>query len=477
MHYTEPLRTPAVTRPYWRLGLSLWLVLLVHFNPDGAAGPRFVYLTRAIVEHHSLNVDAYVGPSLSQQLLLTDTFVKDGHTWIDTNPGMSFLAIPAWSLYVMLARGFHIDELLNGQAAYYAAHFVTTATTTALATVLAALLLYRWVVLRTGSSARGLSAALLYTFGTNAFFLSTLLIQHSVVALVTLVLAIAVIDPEVLGAFHISKWKYPALGAACGLALLVDLSIVPALVILGPWLVLKEGTNTVRLRRALQLGLGAFPFVACLLWYQWVCFGNIWFPAQHYYFERGTIGGSGAFMSLPRPGVFFGVVLGARAGLLTYVPLALPAFWLLARPSRDEKSLPALRPVVAALCAAYLLYASCFTASVEYSYFGPRYLSPVMPLLCAALALRARRLDGPWLTSVLAASIAINVMGAQNGLYATNVVRVIGLWIVRGPWLPAVDQLRGEFGITSASPYGPLVLLSAVIALLWLPEIRRLRTS
>ena len=461
--------------PRWfaaRLALSLWLVLLVHFNPDGAASARFVYLTRAMVEQHTFSVDGVSGSAVSRELLAADVFEKDGHTWVDTNPGMAMLAAPAWLVYVTLARAVHGEQaLLDGPTGYYAAHFLGTATTTALATVMVALLLFRWVQYRTGSTTRATLAAVLYAIGTNAFFLSTLLIQHSVVALVTLFFVVALVDPRALGAVSRWRWFAAALGAAGGIALLVDLSIVPALAVLLPLLLWRQFTSRTAddrfghtVKAAVSFAAGAVPPVALLLWYQWHCFGSALFPAQHYYFAGATVGTGGTFMTMPSASIMAGLVGGMRAGLFVYVPLAIPALWFLATRSRPERS--AERRVFFVLAGVYLLYASCFSASVEYGYYGPRYLSPIIPLLCAALAMNVPRFDGAWLRLALGASLAINIMGAQNGLYTHSVPRVIGLWMLRGPWLPVVDQLRGEFGLPSASPYGLLSVMA--IALLWL---------
>lgn len=478
----------------WRLGLTLWLVLLVHYNPDGAAGARFVYLVRAIVERHVLFVDAYAARSY-KDLLPADVFTRDGHVWIDTNPGLALLATPAWAVAVALARlAARTDALLREPLAFLVAHLVTTATTTMLATVATALLLFRWVRRSTGDAARGVFAALLYTLGTNVFFLSTLLLQHSLIALAALILFLAVFDREVLGAPFAGARGEVLLGVVAGGAVLVDLSIVPALALLGPLLVAEGARRAGRIAGARpirgawagpagRLLAGAAGPLLVLILYQQLAFGNALYPAQHYYFAGQVVAAHG-FMQLPRAGTLAEILVGPRAGLLLFVPASIPALWLLARTVRAEQRAGAgalgggrEATVAAALVGVYVLWASAFPAALEYAVFGPRYLSPVLPLLCAWLARYAARLTGPGMLLAIGASFAVNVAGAQNGLYATNVFRVVALWGVRGPWVPAIDQLRGELGVQSAAAAGPLLALLGALVVLWTPFLLATRAD
>ncbi len=464
-----------------RLALSLWLVLLVHFNPDGAAGARFVYLVRAIVEGHTFSVDAYAATSYGG-LLSADIFTLHGHQWVDTNPGLAFLAAPAWAAVVALA---HLlpggSALLADPLAFLLAHFVTTATTTALFTVLASLLVAGWVRARTGSESRATLAAVVYAIGTNSFFLSGLLIQHSAIALVTLVLFLSVVEPGLVLPRTAPHRRRVLLGLAAGTGILVDLSVIPALAVLALPLLLARATGEPETSRQRRLLVNAAGFLAgavvplaVLLAYQAACFGNAFQPAQHYYFANGVAGG---FATLPSVSVLLAVLFSLRAGLFVFVPVALCSIWVMASAERSEAAGRSARLLSVTLLAAYLLYASCFTASVEYGYFGPRYLAPVIPVLVGIAMIGLRRELHPVAIVTIAASFAINLFGAQNGIYVSDslgAVRTVGLWLVRGPWLPAVDQLHADFGLGSATPYGFLALLAAVLLVVWFPWRREM---
>ena len=76
---------------YTRIFLTVWVVYLFHFNVAAAGSDRFVYLVMAMVEHHTFNIDAY-------RHLTTELSFYAGHYYLNTNPGLSFLAFPVWAL-------------------------------------------------------------------------------------------------------------------------------------------------------------------------------------------------------------------------------------------------------------------------------------------------------------------------------------------------------------------------------------------
>ena len=89
-----------------RLFFTIWVIYLFHFNPNNYNSTRFVYLTMSLSERGSIRIDDYPN---------TDIMFHRGHYYIETNPGLSFMATPSWAIvyhliYRWLPKTFFISQ-------------------------------------------------------------------------------------------------------------------------------------------------------------------------------------------------------------------------------------------------------------------------------------------------------------------------------------------------------------------------------
>jgi hypothetical protein len=452
----------------WLLGWGavVYFVYLFHFAPNATASDRFVSLAVAMVEHGTVRVDdSPVG---------TDELVEHaGRLYINANPGLSFLATPAWAvarpLFVKVTSGTALDR---PEVHAFAAHFVCFASTTAALGAAAAVLLALSILQETKSVLRALCGSGLYAFGSIAFFFSSRLQQNVVITFLaagalTIWIEWARLDGK-------PPWSRLAVfGVALGLGLFVDLSAAPLVLVAVVMVSLRYG-----LRRGAALVAGVALGTAPLLGYLWTTFGNAFLPPQAYL--EGTIHDVGLWgLTWPTPGSLASLLVSPRQGLLVFMPYTLFALSFLAGGSERNGT---CRGFVASTTAAYLLFAASMTSS-RYNLFGPRYLLPVIPLLCFAVAVAfGPRLRRPVLV-LGALGLLVNGAGAQLGHGSSSAFSTVAVWVVRGPWLPIVDWIQGPLQASTGldvevvTPYGFLILLLglttplAVLTLPWSSEL------
>jgi hypothetical protein len=456
----------------FRLAATVLLVLLAHFNPKAAGSDRFVYLVMSLVERGSINIDPYYSRTI-------ELSYKNSHYFINTNPGISFLAAPSWYIASKLLGLSPLQKLFENESLhFFLAHLVSFVTTTALLTAAGSVLLSRLVFTITRDNNRAILAAFLYAFGTPAFFFSTRLQQNAAIATFALMLFVLTFHPEVFGNVP-QRIRLMIIGFLSGLALFVDLSILPLLLVLAVPLAKQMKS----LRNILLTILSSLPPVSALALYQHVAFGNPFLPPQAYLVDLGTsVHASGLFgLAAPYPAMLLNHLFSLKNGLFIYVPFALLCLWYLVFLKRRLSDSFAAnfasmeRWTILAVLLAYLLYAAAVRSS-QYSGFGPRYLLPIIPLLCYIFAMYMWE-SPSWLMRVLlGASFVINVAGAQRGIDTDNLLFVLALFTLSGPWLPILDWARAElseiFGYTPSvlSPAGLLLLLGTALAVMWLPS-------
>lgn len=449
------LRETLSSRPRFFIAIFLaaWISFLVHYNPMATGSDRFVILMLSLVEEETLRIDAY-------RELTTELAIAGNHWYLNTNPGMSFLAAPSWALLQPFLGQSAAAVSPPGSARFVAAHLVGLATTTALFGALTCVLIAAVLLQVTGRPGRALLGAALYGFGSIAFFFSTRLQQN--VTISCLVVVVWVLLRENPG--QPSNRVLASIGFLLGLGLFVDLSIVP----LGFAMLLVLARERHLLRSLLPLALGtALPLVGLAI-YQQMAFGHPIWPAQAYIPREGSVLEEGVLgLTLPSPARLAHQMFSPGCGLFVFMPWALLALL----PGRSRARLPfSVREstLLGACCVLYLLWVSILP-SFQYCLYGPRYLLPIVPMLVFLAILRLDawpRLGGALLT----AGFLINLAGAQIGVPTDNAARTVALYLLRGPWLPVVDwlQSRGPDGPEIVTPYGLLMLWAAVLAALWL---------
>ena len=308
-------------------------------------------LTRALVEHQSFRIDPYLRNATPQTV--SDVAYYGGHFYSDKAVGMSLLAVPAVAIVNALVPDVSMRTLLVAAR---------------LSTVVIPALLALWFVLQRCRTAFALTAV-------TGLFLGSVVYQGAVNFSGHVPATIAIL----LSAYLIGTKRIATAGVLAGLAILIDFT--SAIAAAGLLLVLAYRTRSVRpaaifaaccaLVAAIQLGVNA------------ICFdGPLDFAYHHMYNPADQANrGSGFFgIALPRPEALAGLTFGGMKGMFLHSPfLLLAAISLFSLRSVVARS--PLNVWAATMCIVYfLLVASLRDWEGGWS-LGPRYLTPIYPLL------------------------------------------------------------------------------------------------
>lgn len=473
-----------------RLFLTIWLVYAAHLTSNVA---RETYLAVAIGERLTVRVDPYLG-------LHPDLFEIPGRgAYINSNPGSSMLgAIPYAAARPFIAGLFRIKPslgqpkppttyddprpnrapLMNAMRARgldvrlalaaFAIQLGLMAPLGALATVL----MFGYLKARLHDERAAFWLALGYGLATPIFFRSAFLNQNVLLA------------HAVLGAWMLLTWPRPAadpdrLGRWClaglclGAGILLDYSAVPLALVFGCW-ALWEGWQDRGPRGAVRLAaacaLGAAGPVMLLLGYQWVAFGNPWFPAQRYMpaTEFSVHGWNG--MTLPTAELLWGNLFDPRFGLFAFCPLLVAGLAVgLVRGRGLALSRVEMAVALAGFVALLLFNSANQFANLQWN-TGVRYMVPAVPLLfllAVPVLLSAPR----WLRwGLVAPSLLISW---AVSMMREDVPGSLRMLVTEGPTLPMLIVLRktaaayAPFLGGGMQPFGVL-MVGAVATSVWL---------
>jgi hypothetical protein len=331
-------------------------------------------LLRAIVEGHTLSIDAYEGNTM-------DKSARDGHFYSDKAPGLSFASVPVEELRD--AAGWPGDD-----RPALAIHVLTVAVI-GLSSAVAAVLLFL-TLLRMGIAR--LAAALAVTgwlVGTHAFGYATLYYAHQFAAAL-LVASFCLIHackdaPSSSGA----RWRLAMAGALAGWAAISEYPAAIAAAMIFVYGVVALGAAEpplVALRRIVPFVLAALPPIALLMAYDARCFGGpfrLGYGSLANDFHDTMATGFG--LTGPKLHVLGEILWSEWRGLFWLSPflvLAFPGAALLARRAGTR--------LEAWLAVGISVFFLLFNASYEVWYggasMGPRHVVPMLPftvLLCA----------------------------------------------------------------------------------------------
>ncbi len=337
-------------------------------------------LVRAIVERGTLRIDDF-------QQNTEDKALANGHYYSDKAPGLALLAVPAaWTRRAML-QALGVDPA-SPRGLLDLAYFVTLWAVALPMAAACACLFWIALQLRCSVSASAFSALAL-GLATPMWAYSTLFWGHALSgACLVFAFACALRMRGNVTSFGDVLWGL-ALGLTAGWATVTEYPSAPASAMvagLALALVWKDGWRR-RLCVALGIGAGALPCVVVLLAYQHAAFGSVFSPSYAYYppgafswMTRGYMG-----LTYPRIDVALKLLFSCRRGLLFSGPVALAAPFGL-RLLWKQPATHAAAVTAAAIAAYYFLFHASFSSWPAGWSYGPRYMSPGLPLLCLGLA-------------------------------------------------------------------------------------------
>ena len=332
-------------------------------------------LVRAILERHTLQIDAY-------QLHTGDKALWRDHYYSDKPPGTSLMVVPPVAAARAIARAVEVDPESFPGIAWTS--YVAAVTSAGLFTALAALLVFVVAVRWGFSTGAALFAATAYGLAGPAWSYATLFMSHGVTAGGLMLAFAGAFLPDRSGASR--RWRAFLVGAGCGLAVLSEFqAAIPAGLIAG--LTLLDAYRSERSAfwpTAFALAVPASACAAVLFIYNTMAFDS---PLHLGYaseegFEHLRTGFFG--ITYPQWWRVRELLIGEYRGLLPVSPVLIAAPIGLIALARD----PGRR--VAAIVAFFigfyylLLNALYFYWEGGWSY-APRQVTPALPFMALGL--------------------------------------------------------------------------------------------
>src|SRR5271169_6302919 len=347
-------------------------------------------LLRAIVERHTLQIDAYHENT-------EDKAHFKGHYYSDKAPGLVFLAVPFALGARPWLRTVGIDP--SSPRGEVALSYVVSAGAVALPTALAGVCLF-FLGLRFGSDSSGAAlGTLVMCLGTPMWAYASLFWAHALVGACLVfgfASALKVGDSSSTRADFL--WAL-AVGLAAGWATVTEYPAAPASAMLA-FLALSQAWGRGIAARWLVIagvGVGAGICLMVLLSYLHTAFGAFR-PSYAYYDpnsfafmqQRGYLG-----LTYPHPDRLLKLLFGCSRGLFFSSPVLLAApvglWWLW-----KAKTYRAAAAVAVVIAAYYFLFNASFYWWKAGQTFGPRYAGASILLLCVGLAVAWQRATPAW---------------------------------------------------------------------------------
>ncbi|HTS38585.1 MAG TPA: hypothetical protein VMH04_23120 [Candidatus Solibacter sp.] len=391
-HLPSPHRPPPHLPPHWKQALLLAATVFIsciYFYEGGGWNQNSRFdLVRAIVERHTLQIDAFHENT-------QDKAYFQGHYYSDKAPGLVFLAVPFFAVARPVLRMAGVDpESPRGE---FELSYLVGAGSVALPIALAAMCVFL-LCLRFGADVSGAAfATLVMCVGTPLWAYASLFWAHALVG-ACLVFALAAAMKLAPGQNNF-LWAL-AVGLAAGWATVTEYPAAPASAILAVFAVSrvwKDKDGGARLRAAFGIGVGAAICIAVLLGYLYAAFGSFrpsysYYDPQSFSFmqQQGYMG-----LTYPHPDRLLKLLFGCSRGLFFASPVMLVApvglWW-----SWKQKTNRGAMLVIAAIAAYYFLFNASFYWWKAGLSFGPRYAGACIPLLCVGLSVAWSRAKRMW---------------------------------------------------------------------------------
>jgi hypothetical protein len=407
-------------------------------------------LLRAIVERHTLQIDAFHENT-------QDKAHFNGHYYSDKAPGLVFLAVPFAYGARAAMRAVGMDpESARGE---FVLSYVVTACSVALPTALAAVCLF-YLALRFGCGPiAALFAALVMGVGTPIWAYASLLWAHALVG-ACLVFAFACAIKIGNDSRRDFLWALGT-GFAAGWATVTEYPAAPASAMLAALALTRAWPrgDASRWKVIAGVGIGAALCIVLLLGYLYAAFGG--FRPSYSYYDPNSFSfmQSQGYMGLtyPHPDRLLKLLFGCARGLFFASPVMLAAvvgvWWL-------RKSDRAAALAVGAIAIYYFLLNASFYWWKAGLTFGPRYAGACIPLLCLGLAVAWERsgvagrrvMAGLAVCSVFVALMAVSTTSQLAMQDSCPIVHSIwpafwsGQMAVNGESMLMASEARGGYG-------------------------------
>jgi len=312
-------------------------------------------LTRAILEHHSFQIDPYLRNPAPDKV--SDLSFFRGHFYSDKAVGMSLAALPALAVLRLFAPNASIYSMV------FVARFFT---------VTVPALIALWVLLKRSRSSSVVAVVGLY-LGSVIFPQALSFTGH-------LPMTMAICTAAALvGRSELRDARVALAGSLAGAAILIDFTSAIA----AAGLLIIVAVRTASIRKFLMFGSCCAAIASVQLFVNARCFGGPLDFAYHHMFnpaDQANRAGSFFGIGVPRLDAIVGLTFGGMRGMFVHSPfllLAIPAiFMAFARGRRDP-----FRLWATAMCAVYF-YLNAALVDWEGGWsLGPRYLTLVCPLL------------------------------------------------------------------------------------------------
>jgi len=391
---------------HWKLasllGLASFLSFLYFYEGGGWNQNSRFDLLRAIVERHTLQIDAYHENT-------QDKAHFQGHYYSDKAPGLVFLAVPSAEVARVVMQVVGVDpESARGE---YALSYIVTACAVALPAALAGVCLF-FLALRFGSDVTGAAfGTIVLSVGTPMLAYASLFWAHALVGACLLFAFAAALK---VGDGPREFWWALAVGLAAGWATVTEYPAAPASALVA-LLALSQVWSTgtaVRWRVIAGLGIGATACAIVLFSYLHAAFGG--FRLSYSYYDpnsfsfmqqQGYLG-----LTYPHPDRLLKLLFGCSRGLFFAAPVMLAAvagLWWLRKTFRG----PAL--VAGAIVLYYFLFNASFYWWKAGLTFGPRYAGGCIPLFCLGLGVAWSHASVVWrqiLIALACCSVFVTLM-------------------------------------------------------------------
>jgi hypothetical protein len=386
---------PQSTTSLWKLasllGLAIFVSFIYFYEGGGWNQNSRFDLLRAIVERHTLQIDAYHENT-------ADKAHFQGHYYSDKAPGLVFLAVPFAEVARVVMRAVGVDP--DSPRGEYALSYIVTACAVALPTALAGVCLF-FLALRFGSDLTGAAfATIVLSVGTPMLAYASLFWAHALVGACLLFGFAAAVK---LADGRAEFWWALAVGLAAGWATVTEYPAAPASVLIA-FLALSRVWSrgkAARWRVLAGVGIGATACAIVLFSYLHAAFGGFR-PSYSYYDsnsfsfmqQQGYMG-----LTYPHPDRLLKLLFGCSRGLFFASPVllaAVPGLWWLRKGFRG----PAV--VAGAIVLYYFLFNASFYWWKAGLTFGPRYAGAAIPMLGLGLAVAWTHASLPWRRTLIA---------------------------------------------------------------------------